>query len=151
MARFIGTPEEFYDLFGSNLLTNAVSAYTKEYREKMVGVCQAKGTDDIECSKELEAAHNHENGFSRKSIAMKILQKYANENGIVDVEFEQFLKEFYEEHKPFHRSIRILCSKHHGAFDKGKREKRGKIYDTHIEHLLYQFSSDQMEILGMMH
>lgn len=129
MARFIGKPQEFYDLFGTSLLTNAVRAYTKEYVE-MVGECQAKGTNSIECSSTLHAAHNHENGYSRKSITMEILQKYEDKNGLVDVDIDQFLKEFYEAHKPLHRSIRVLCSRHHGDFDKGKHEKKDYANDT---------------------
>lgn len=38
MAKFIGTIEEFIALFGGTLLTKAVEAYTKEYKE-MVGGC----------------------------------------------------------------------------------------------------------------
>lgn len=129
MARFIGTPQEFYDLFGTSLLTNAVTEYTKEYR-RMIGYCQAKGTGGIECSSEREAAHNHENGYSRKSIAMAILNKYIDDNGLVDIDIDKFLGEFYIAHKPLHRTIRILCKAHHRAFDKGKQEKRSNLNDT---------------------
>lgn len=129
MARFIGTPQEFYELFGGSLLTNAVQAYTKEYKE-MVGGCQAKGTDDIACSSTIQAAHNHENGYSRKSITMQILEKHLDENGLVNIDIDEFLREFYQAHKPLHRTIRILCSKHHGAFDKGKHEKSELVKDS---------------------
>lgn len=123
MARFIGTPEEFYELFGGSLLTKAVTAYTEEYKAMMGNCCQDKGKHGIECSKTIQAAHNHENGFSRKSITMNILQKHLNENGIVNIDIEDFLSEFYKAHKPLHKTIRILCSKHHGFFDTGQHER----------------------------
>ena len=132
MARFIGTPQEFYQLFGTSLLTNAVHAYTKEY-VKMVGICQDKGKNGIKCTpKSLEAAHNHENGFSRKSITLEILSrgKYRTKDGMVDVDIDEFLKDFYEAHRPFHKTIRVLCKKHHGAYDKGKHEKSNNLNDT---------------------
>ncbi len=129
MARFIGTPQEFYDLFGASLLTKAVNAYTKEYKA-MVGRCQDKGAKGIECSKKRHAAHNHENGFSRKSMAMKILNKYKTEDGMIDIDFYEFLKEFYEAHKPLHKTIRVLCSKHHGAYDRGKHDNSENLNDT---------------------
>lgn len=131
MARFIGTPQEFYDLFGANLLTNAVKAYTKEYKD-MVGSCQAKGTNGINCSKTLHAAHNHENGFSRKSITMAILSqaKYKIGDGLIDVDIDEFLNEFYLAHKPLHKTIRVLCSKHHGNYDRGTHEKSENLKNT---------------------
>ena len=132
MARFIGKPEEFYQQFGTSLLTNAVHAYTKEY-VKMVGICQDKGKNGIKCTpKSLEAAHNHENGFSRKSITLEILSrgKYRTKDGMVDVDINEFLKDFYEAHRPFHKTIRVLCKKHHGAYDKGKHEKSDNLNDT---------------------
>ena len=122
MARFIGTIDEFIALFGGTLLTKAVEAYTKEYRE-MVDCCQHKGTNDIECSKTLQTAHNHEDGYDRKGMAIDILKAYENENGIVEVDFNEFFKKYHAAHQPLHRTVKVLCSKHHGAFDTGTRTK----------------------------
>lgn len=137
MARFIGTPEDFYDLFGDNLLTNAVQTYTKEYKE-MIGRCMDKGTRDIECSDTLQAAHI--NDASRKSITMDILRPKCDANGEVDIDIEEFLEKFYQAHMPLHKHIRILCSKHHGQYDKGKRttkfETKDKIYGMPKKKLL---------------
>lgn len=122
MARFIGTIDEFIALFGGNLLTKAVEAYTKEYRE-MVGCCQHKGKDGIECSDVLQTAHNHEAGYDRRGMAIEILKGYEDESGIVEVDINDFLQKYYDAHQPLHKTVKILCSKHHGAFDKGTRIK----------------------------
>lgn len=122
MAKFIGTIDEFIALFGGTLLTKAVEAYTKEYRE-MVGCCQHKGASDIECSKTLQTAHNHEAGYDRKGMAVEILKDYENENGIVEVDFNEFFQKYHAAHQPLHKTVKVLCSKHHGAFDTGTRTK----------------------------
>lgn len=122
MAKFIGTIDEFIALFGGTLLTKAVEAYTKEYRE-MVGCCQRKGVNDIECSKILQTAHNHEADYDRKDMAIDILKAYENENGIVEVDFNEFFQKYHAAHQPLHKTVKILCSKHHGAYDKGTRTK----------------------------
>lgn len=122
MAKFVGSIDEFIAFFGGTLLTKAVTAYTKEYR-KMVGCCQHKGASDIECSKTLQAAHNHETGYHRKGIAIDILKAYVNDKGIVEVDFNEFFKRYYAAHQPLHKIVKVLCSKHHGAFDRGTRTK----------------------------
>lgn len=120
MAKFIGTIEEFIALFGGTLLTKVVEAYTKEYK-KMVGGCQHKGKDG--CSKRLEAAHNHEAGYDRIGMAVEILKGYEDEAGIVEVDFNEFFKKYHAAHQPLHKTVKVLCSKHHGAFDMGTRTK----------------------------
>lgn len=122
MAKFIGTIDEFIALFGGTLLTKAVEAYTKEYRD-MVGCCQHKGANEIECSKTLQTAHNHEAGYDRKGMAVEILKAYENEAGIVEVDFNEFFKKYHAAHQPLHKTVKVLCSKHHGAFDTGTRTK----------------------------
>lgn len=122
MAKFTGTIDEFIALFGGTLLTKAVEAYTKEYRE-MVGRCQHKGKDGIECSDVLQTAHNHEAGYDRKGMAVEILKTYENADGIVEVDINEFLQKYHDAHQPLHKTVKILCSKHHGAFDKGTRTK----------------------------
>lgn len=116
MAKFIGTIKEFITLFGDTLLTKAVETYTKEYK-KMVGGCQHKGED--KCTKRLEAAHNHENGdgHDRKGIAIEILKSYENAEGIVEVDIYEFLRNYYDAHQPLHKTVKILCTHHHGKFD----------------------------------
>ncbi len=99
----------------------------------MVGVCQDKGNFGKKCTgKSLEAAHNHENGYSRKSIAMNILgqDKYKTDGDLVDVDIDEFLDDFYEAHRPFHKTIRVLCRKHHGIYDRGKHEKTESLSNT---------------------
>ncbi len=99
----------------------------------MVGVCQDKGSFGKKCTgKSFEAAHNHENGYSRKSIAMNILgqDKYKTDGDLVDVDIDEFLDDFYEAHRPFHKTIRVLCRKHHGIYDRGKHEKTESLSNT---------------------
>ena len=130
MARFIGTSDEFYELFGESLLTKAVEAYTKEYKKMVGNKCQDKGKDSIICKPTLHAAHLHTHG-TRKEIAYKILEKHINKVGLIDIDLFEFLDEFYKAHLPLHTSFRILCSAHHGVYDTGKRDKnpyRSKIY-----------------------
>lgn len=122
MAKFIGTIEEFIVLFEGTLLTKAVEAYTKEYKE-MVGGCQHKGKDGTECSDVLQTAYNHEAGYDRKGMAVEILKGYENAAGIVEVDINEFLRKYHDAHQPLHKTVKILCSKHHGAFDKGTRTK----------------------------
>lgn len=154
MARFIGTPEEFYDLFGSNLLTKAVQTYTDGYR-RMHGKCEHKGEGGIECSKILHAAHIEHT--SRKSITMDILRPKCDENGVVDINIEEFLSDFYKAHTPLHEHFKILCSKHHGMYDAGKRESNfdtGKdtIYGMPKKELIaeYRHSSQMVEYVPNM-
>ena len=125
MARFIGTPEEFYELFGGNLLTKAVEEYTKEYKKMMGYKCQHKGLFGKQCTNKIQAAHIHENG-SRKQISLEILSKYVNKDGLVDIDINVFLSEFYKAHKPLHKSIKILCTAHHGLYDTNKKEKNNE-------------------------
>ena len=122
MAKFIGTIDEFIALFGGTLLTKAVEAYTKEYRE-MIGRCQHKGKDGIECSDVLQTAHNHEAGYGRRSMAVEILRTYENADGIVEVDINEFLRKYHDAHQPLHKTVKILCYKHHGAYDTGTRTK----------------------------
>ena len=132
MAKFIGTPNEFYELFGDNLLTKAVEAYTEEYKEMMGYRCQHKGIDGDECSKVIHAAHNHQyKNSSRKQITEDILNPLRNKDGIVEIDIEEFLKKFYLAHKPLYKTIKVLCSTHHGKFDKGhkiSKEKKETLY-----------------------
>ncbi len=121
MAKFIGTIEEFTTLFGGTLLTNAVEAYTREYK-KMVGTCQHKGNMGKKCSRRLEAAHNHIDHYDRIGIAVEILKGY-EKDGIVEVDFNDFLRKYHDAHQPLHKTVKILCSTHHGIFDKGTRAK----------------------------
>lgn len=122
MAKFIGTIEEFIALFGGTLLTKAVEAYTKEYKG-MVGGCQHKGKDGIECSDVLQTAHNHEAGYDRKEMAVEILKGYENAAGIVEVDINEFLRKYHDAHQPLHKTVKILCSTHHKHFDKGTYTK----------------------------
>lgn len=122
MAKFIGTIDEFNALFGGTLLTKAVEAYAKEYRE-MVGSCQHKGKNGIECSGVLQTAHNHEAGYDRIGMAVEILKGYENADGIVEVDLDEFLQKYHDAHQPLHKTVKILCSKHHGALDKGTHTK----------------------------
>lgn len=122
MAKFIWTIEEFIALFGGTLLTKAVEAYTKEYKG-MVGGCQHKGKDGIECSDVLQTAHNHEAGYDRKEMAVEILKGYENAAGIVEVDINEFLRKYHDAHQPLHKTVKILCSTHHKHFDKGTYTK----------------------------
>ena len=122
MAKFIGTIEEFITLFGGTLLTKAVEAYTKEYR-KMVGGCQHKGMRGKKCTSVIQAAHNHEEGYDRIGMAVEILKGYENASGIVEVDINEFLRKYHDAHQPLHKTVKILCSRHHGVFDKGTRTK----------------------------
>lgn len=120
MAKYIGTIEEFISLFGGTLLPKAVEAYTKGYKD-MVGGCQHKGMDKY--TKRLEAAHDHEAGYDRISMAVEILKGYENAAGIVEVDINEFLRKYHDAHQPLHKTVKILCSKHHGVFDKGTPAK----------------------------
>lgn len=53
---------------------------------------------------------------------MDILRAKRDENGLVNIRIDEFLSEFYEAHLPLHEHFRVLCSAHHGDYDKGSRE-----------------------------
>lgn len=67
MAKFIGTEQEFIDLFGPTLLTNAVKSYTPK---------KIKGETCNRCNRqiELQAAHRRDTP-GRIAIASQILKK----------------------------------------------------------------------------
>ncbi len=94
MAKFIGTEQEFLDLFGPTLLTNAVKLYTPK---------KVKGSTCRHCkrTRELQAAHLYGTP-GRMEIAESILREYfCNPKfGLVEVDMHTFLEKFYEAHQP---------------------------------------------------
>ena len=113
MARFIGSKQEFLDLFGATLLTNAVKYYGRSIRKRKV--CQ-------HCRKQGEVQAAHIKGTpGRIEIANSILDQYYTPDtskDIVDVNILEFLGKFYESHLPLESHFIPLCDSCHKEYDK---------------------------------
>ena len=112
MAKFIGTEQEFIDLFGSILLTNAVKSYTPK---------RVKGKTCRHCKRprELQAAHLHGTP-GRIEIARNILREcfYKSGTETLEVDMYEFLSKFYEAHQPIKEHFTFLCDECHKIYDK---------------------------------
>lgn len=129
MASFVGTISEFIHFFGNNLLSNAASKYAEEYKKIIVKKCEWKRVpelknlrgNDCQCDTKhpREAAHKHE--YNKLLITIQILKKgkyqHPEKKGFVKVDLDEFLKDFYLEHKPISESFYTLCKKHHEKYD----------------------------------
>lgn len=118
MAKFIGTEQEFLDLFGSTLLTNAVKSYTpKSVKGKTCQFCKK--------IKELQAAHCHGTP-GRLDIARSILNTFPKLDGSLNLEVDmhEFLKKFYHAHIPLKDHFIFLCEECHKEYDKDEVKKR---------------------------
>lgn len=112
MAKFIGTEQEFIDLFDPTLLTNAVKSYTPK---------KIKGKTCEHCNRqiELQAAHRRDTP-GRIAIASQILKKSfcKTDTETLEVDMYEFLSKFYEAHQPIKEHFIFLCDKCHKKYDK---------------------------------
>ena len=129
MATFEGTIAEFIHFFGNNLLSNAASKYAEEYKKIIVKKCEwervpelkdLKGQDrKCDTKHPLEAAHKHE--YDKLLIAINILKgkkyQHSEKEGFVKVDLDEFLNDFYLNHKPISESFYTLCKQHHEKYD----------------------------------
>lgn len=118
MAKFIGTKQEFLDLFGSTVLTNAVKSYiNKNTMGENCAMCGEK--------KELQRAHRKDKP-QRMDIAKSILEEFTDENGLVTVDMHQFLEKFYDQHKNISEHFIFLCDECHKKYDSDMCSNRRK-------------------------
>lgn len=119
MARFIGSKQEFLDLFGATLLTNAVKYYGRSIRkDKICQHCKKRG--------EVQAAHV-KGTPGRIEIALHLLDRYytpEKSKDIVDVDILDFLSKFHEAHLPLELHFIPLCDACHKIYDKDDIKKR---------------------------
>ena len=113
MAKFIGSKQEFLDLFGATLLTNAVQYYGKSVRKKKK--C-------LHCGKHGEVQAAHIQGTpGRIEIANSLLDQYYiidKAKDIVEVDIFDFLSKFYFAHLPLESHFIPLCDPCHKEYDK---------------------------------
>ena len=119
MATFIGSKQEFMDLFASSLLTNAVKSYTASLRK--VHKC-------AHCGKDIEVQAAHKKGTpGRREIAIEILNEHFTDpanSEMVKVDMLDFLTKFYDAHQPLEEHFVVLCDECHKAYDKDEVTKR---------------------------
>lgn len=115
MAKFIGTIDEFLSFFSSGLCTNYVNRITKKYKRE-VGKCEMCGT-----KKGLQTAHVH--GFERPTLIAQVLQEL-EKDGIVEIDFSDFLERFKDIHLPLKEKVKILCPKCHREYDNKELTKK---------------------------
>ncbi|WP_289739280.1 hypothetical protein [Paramuribaculum intestinale] len=112
MAKFTGTKDEFIDLFGATLLTNAVKYYTRSIRK--AGQCSHCGRQT-----ELQAAHIKDTP-GRIDMARDILERHYSTGGdTVEVDMQEFLELFYGAHLPLESHFIPLCDSCHKSYDIG--------------------------------
>ena len=119
MARFIGSRQEFLDLFGATLLTNAVKYYGRSIRKnKICTHCKKHG--------EVQAAHI-KGTPGRLEIANNLLTQFYTPDkskDIVEVDILDFLCKFYESHLPLESHFISLCDTCHKEYDKDDIKNR---------------------------
>ncbi len=119
MAIFKGTKREFKHYIGAQLRV-VVQQITKKHK-KSVGACEHCGSN-----KNLESAHIH--GRDRTNI-IDLLLGTSEPDGAVSVDLGAFKEKFRAEHKPFEKSMLILCKVCHGKYDSGPVTRRRPIGD----------------------
>ena len=105
---FFGSKEDFNRFF-SGYGRNLVQRITKKYKNE-VGHCEHCGAAD----QQLDAAHVY--GKERKKILDSILTEFEAAAG-VQVNLNDFEKEFINAHEPISETIKILCKPCHRKYD----------------------------------
>ncbi|HLF53242.1 hypothetical protein [Flavobacterium sp.] len=109
MANFQGTTKEFMKFIGG-YSRNKVQYITRNHRKK-IGKCQ----ECLSKTSKLDAAHI--TGKERPIIISDILKDFID-GEIVTVDLQEFEDRFLKAHDPIESTIRILCKKCHGEYDK---------------------------------